>query len=43
MESLELDVPAVVSEHGHHQLQVLRVADVARHRREVVPIQEELS
>lgn len=40
VEGFELDVPAVVSQQVHHQLQVVRFADVLRHDGEVVPVQE---
>lgn len=43
VESLELDVGAFVSEQVHHQLQVLRLADVARHHREVMSVQQQLT
>lgn len=43
MESLELDVAALVSEHVHHQLQVLRVANELGHGREVCSVQQQLT
>lgn len=43
MEGLKLDVGTLVSEEIHHELQVLRLADVAGHHREVVSVQQELA
>ena len=43
MEGLKLYVPAPIPEHHHHQLQVLRIADVASHDCKVVPIKKQLS
>lgn len=43
VEGLELDVGALVPQQVHHQLEVLGLADVARHHREVVPVQEQLA
>ena len=43
MEGLKLDVAAVVSQHVHHQLQVLSPADVLGHHSEVVSVQKKLS
>lgn len=43
MEGLELDVGALVPQQVHHQLEVLSLADVARHHREVVSVQEQLA
>jgi len=40
MECFKLDVSAVVSQQVHHQLQVLRPADVFCHDGEVVSIQQ---
>lgn len=42
VKGLELNVPAAVDEHLHHELEVLRVADVAAHGSEVVTIQQQL-
>ena len=39
MEGLKLDVATTITEHGHHEFEVLRVADVPRHGCEVVPVQ----
>ena len=39
MEGLKLDVATTITEHGHHELEVLRVADVSCHGCEVVPVQ----
>lgn len=41
MECFKLDVPAVVSEHVHHQLQVFCSADVLGHYCEVVSVEEQ--
>ena len=43
MEGLELDVAAVVSEHVHHELEVLCVTDVFGHDCEVVPVEQQFS
>lgn len=43
MESFKLNVPAGVPQQVHHQLEVLRVADVLGHRGEVVSVEQELS
>lgn len=43
VEGLELDVGTLVSEHIHHQLEVLRLADVACHHREVVSVQQQFT
>ena len=43
MEGFKLDVPTLFFEHGHHQLEVVRVADVPLHHREVVAVQQQLS
>lgn len=43
VERLELYVLALLFEHVHHELQVLLVADIASHDREVVSIQQQLS
>lgn len=40
MESLKLDVPAVVSQQVHHQLQVLRFTDVFCHDSKIIPVQK---
>lgn len=40
MEGLKLDVPAVVPQQVHHQLQILWFTDVFCHDREVVSVQE---
>ena len=42
VEALELDVATFLAQHVHHQLQVVRVADVARHDCEVVSIKQKL-
>lgn len=39
VEGFKLDVGTLVSEQVHHQLEVLSLADVARHHCEVVPVQ----
>ena len=39
MEGLKLDVRTLVPEQIHHQLEVLWLADVARHHCEVVSVQ----
>lgn len=39
VEGLKLDVGTFVSEQIHHQLEILRFADVARHHGEVVSVQ----
>ena len=38
MEGLKLYVPGAISEHGHDELEILRVADVATHGCEVVSV-----
>lgn len=43
VEGFELDVGALVPQQVHHQLEVLGLADVARHHREVVPVQQQLA
>jgi len=43
VEGLKLDVGALVSEQIHHQLEILRLADVARHHREVMSVQQQLA
>ena len=43
VEGLELDVPTGVSEHHHHELEVLWIANVPSHGGEVVAIQEQLA
>lgn len=43
MEGLELDVGAFVSQQVHHQLEVFGLADVTRHHREVVSVQQQLA
>lgn len=43
MEGFKLDVSAVVSEHVHHQLQVLCPTDVLGHDSEVVSVQEKFA
>lgn len=40
MEGLELDVPAVVPQQVHHQLQILWFTDVFCHDSEVVSVQK---
>lgn len=40
MEGFKLDVPAVVSQQVHHQLQVLGFTDVFCHDGEIVSVQE---
>lgn len=40
VEGFELDVPAVVSQQVHHQLQVLGFTDVFSHDGEIVSVQE---
>ena len=42
VKGLKLNVPAAIDEHLHHELEVLRVADVAAHGGEVVTIQQQL-
>lgn len=42
MEGFKLDVPAVVSQQVHHQLQVLCFTDVFGHDRKVIPVQKKL-
>lgn len=39
----KLDVPALVSQHIHHELEVLGLADVFRHHSEVVSVQEKFA
>ena len=43
MESLELDAGRLVSQQQHDLLQVVSAADVARHHREVVSVQQQLT
>lgn len=43
MECFKLDVPAAISQHIHHELEVLWVADVAGHHCVVMPVQKQLS
>lgn len=43
VEGLKLDVAALVSQHVHHELEVVGLADVFRHHGEVVSIQEQLA
>lgn len=43
MEGLKLDVGTLVSQQIHHQLEILGLADVARHHREVMSVQQELA
>lgn len=43
MEGLELDVATVVSEHVHHELEVVSMADVFGHDSEVVPVEQQFS
>jgi len=43
VEGLKLDVGALVPQQVHHQLEVLWPADVARHHREVVAVQQQLA
>lgn len=43
MEGLKLDVGTLVSKEIHHEFQVLRLADVAGHHREIVSVQQELA
>lgn len=43
MEGLKLDVGTLVSKEIHHKLQILRLADVACHHCEVVPVQQQLA
>lgn len=38
MEGFKLDVGTFVSEEIHHELQILRLADVAGHHREIVSV-----
>ena len=42
VEGFELDVAALVSQEVHHELEVLRLADVFRHDGEVVPVEKQL-
>lgn len=43
MEGLKLDVGTLVPEKIHHELQILGLADVAAHHREVVSVQQQLA
>ena len=43
VEGFKLDVPGAVSQHGHHQLEVVHVADVACHAGEIVSVQQQLA
>lgn len=43
MEGLKLDVGTLVSKEIHHELQILRLADVACHHCEVVSVQQQLA
>lgn len=43
MESLKLDVAALVSQKVHHEFEVLWFANVLRHYSEVVSVQKQLS
>ena len=38
MEGLKLNVPRLLLQHVHHQLEVVRIGDVFGHHREVVPV-----
>ena len=43
MESLKLNIAAVISQHVHHQLQILGPTDVLGHDSEVVSVQKKFS
>lgn len=43
MKGFKLDVSALVSQHVHHELQVLGLADVFGHHSEVVSVQEKFA
>lgn len=43
MEGFKLDVSTLVFQQIHHQLEILRLANVGRHHFEVVSVQEELA
>lgn len=43
MKGFKLDVPALVSQHIHHELEVLGLADVFRHHSEVMSVQEKFA
>lgn len=43
VEGLKLNVPALLLEHGHHELQVLRITDVLLHDGEVVSVEKQLT
>lgn len=43
VKGFKLDVPALVSQHIHHELEVLGLADVFRHHSEVVSVQEKFA
>ncbi len=42
MEGLKLDVATLLSQQIHHELQVVRAADVVRHCGEVVSVQQQV-
>lgn len=43
MKRFKLDVPTLVSQHVHHELEVLGLADVFRHHSKVMSVQEKLA
>lgn len=43
MKRFKLDVPALVSQHVHHELEVFGLADVFRHHSEVMSVQEKFA
>lgn len=43
VERLKLDIGTFISQQVHHELEVLRLADVPRHHSEVVSVQQELT
>lgn len=43
MESFKLDVATLLAQQIHHELEIVRVTDIARHSGEIVPIQQQVS
>lgn len=43
MKRFKLDVPALVSQHIHHEFEVLGLADVFRHHSKVMSVQEKFA
>jgi len=43
VESFKLDVATFLFQHVHHQFEIVSTADVARHDRKVVTVQQQLT